>query len=396
MRKALLVLALIFGMTGLAQAQQKQSLSAAASTCTTTGTSCLIYLVDASSGGATFTVSANASGNTLQFEATGDGGQTWVALNATPSNSTTAATSTTGTGTWQANVAGYTGVRIRMSTLSGGTSTVSIITSLASARAGGGGGGGGGVTSFSGDGTVITNSASTGAVTATIAGTSGGIPCFNSATTWESSGAITSGDVIQGGGAGACAADSGVAASNVVQLTKSSTQTLQCTGAITCLILKQSSGGGDPLIVQSSGGTAQFTIAPGASFPVTSNQAFAALAVGNSVNSHVWISNTAPTVSAAGCGGSAASITSNNGTAAFKVNVGTSNTGTCTITMPATTTDWVCSATDITRTTTTVSTTKSVPGGTPTTQITLQNYTDVSGTAAWTDSDVIAVSCMGE
>lgn len=139
MRKALLILALIFGMTGLARAQQKWTLSAAAASCTTSNTSCLIYQVDPSSGGATFTVGANASGNTLQFEATGDGGTTWVALNATPSNSTTAATSTTSTGTWQANVAAYTGVRIRMSTLVSGTATVSIITSIASARSGGGG-----------------------------------------------------------------------------------------------------------------------------------------------------------------------------------------------------------------------------------------------------------------
>lgn len=209
MRKALLVLALIFGMTGLAQAQQKWTLSAAATTCTTSNTSCLIYQVDAASGGATFTVGANASGNTIQFEATGDGGATWVALNATPSNSTTAATSTTSTGTWQANVAGYTAVRMRMSTLVSGTATVSIITSLASARSGGGGGGGG-VTSFSGDGTVITNSASTGAVTATIAGTSGGFPCFNSATSWQSTALISAGVLLKGGGAGACGAASSV------------------------------------------------------------------------------------------------------------------------------------------------------------------------------------------
>src|SRR5579863_2642520 len=208
MKKILQIAVLILCVSSLARAQQKQSLSAAAATCTTTGTSCLITSVDPQAGGVTLTVTTNASGNTLQFEASGDGGTTWVALNATPSNSTTAATSTTSTGTWQANIAAYTNVRIRMSTLVSGTSTVSIIYSIASARAGGGGGGGGGVTSFSGDGTVITNSASTGAVTATIAGTSGGIPCFNSATTWQSSGAIAAGVLVKGGGAGACAGSS--------------------------------------------------------------------------------------------------------------------------------------------------------------------------------------------
>lgn len=117
------------------------TLSAAASSCTATGTVCLIVPVDVNQGAAAFTVSTNASANTIQFEATGDGGGTWVALNATPSNSTTAATSTTSTGTWQANVAGYTHVRVRMSTLVSGTNLVSITQSTASARSGGGGAG---------------------------------------------------------------------------------------------------------------------------------------------------------------------------------------------------------------------------------------------------------------
>ena len=116
----------------------------------------------------------------------------------------------------------------------------------------------------------------------------------------------------------------------------------------------------------------------------------------NQNTGRLMFTSTAPSVAAAGCGGSAAAISTNGGTAAFKVNVGTSNTGTCTITMPAAAQDWICYATDITTTSTTVSQTKAKPGGTPTTQVTLQNYTDVSGTAAWTDSDVIAVGCWAE
>ena len=125
-----------------AQDSVTATLSAAGSTCAVTN-ACLILPIKANVGGVTFTASANASSNTLQFEATADG-TTWVALNATPSNSTTAATSTTSTGTWQANPAGYIQVRIRMSTLVSGTATVTISTSTASARAGGGGGGGSG------------------------------------------------------------------------------------------------------------------------------------------------------------------------------------------------------------------------------------------------------------
>ncbi len=142
-----------------------------------------------------------------------------------------------------------------------------------------------------------------------------------------------------------------------------------------------------------NGGTSVFRVASSGTMTTAGNvTAFNY----NATSGHILLSSTAPTVLAAGCGGSGASITTNNGTGAFKVNVGTSNTGTCTITMPTATTDWICSATDITRTTTTVSQTKSIPGGTPATQITLQNYTDISGTGAWTDSDVIAVSCVAE
>ena len=123
-----------------AWSQQNQALSAAAATCTTTGTVCLIVTVDPTQGGATFTVSANASGNTLQFESSGDGAVTWNAQAASPSSGGAAVTSTTSTGSWQTNTAGYTRIRIRMSTNVSGTATVSIIQSLASARAGGPGG----------------------------------------------------------------------------------------------------------------------------------------------------------------------------------------------------------------------------------------------------------------
>jgi hypothetical protein len=64
-------------------------------------------------------------------------------------------------------------------------------------------GGGGGVASFSGDGTIVTNAASMGAVSLTIAGTSGGIPYFNSSSSWASSAALTNHAIVTGGGAGA-------------------------------------------------------------------------------------------------------------------------------------------------------------------------------------------------
>lgn len=117
----------------------------------------------------------------------------------------------------------------------------------------------------------------------------------------------------------------------------------------------------------------------------------------NGATGQTVINFVAPTILAAGCGGLAASILTQNGTAAFKVGVGTGNGGTCTITMPAATTDWLCQATDITGTSANVFITKAVPTpGNLTTEITLQNYTDVAGAHAWVDSDVIEVTCHGE
>ncbi len=59
---------------------------------------------------------------------------------------------------------------------------------------------GGGVSSVTGDGTIITNSVSTGAVTLTIAGTSGGITYFSSTSAWASSALLTHYGIIYGGG----------------------------------------------------------------------------------------------------------------------------------------------------------------------------------------------------
>lgn len=51
---------------------------------------------------------------------------------------------------------------------------------------------------------------SSGTLALTVAGTSGGIPCFNSATTWTSSVALTLNALTKGGGAGACPTNSSI------------------------------------------------------------------------------------------------------------------------------------------------------------------------------------------
>jgi hypothetical protein len=68
----------------------------------------------------------------------------------------------------------------------------------------------GGVTSLSGGTGVISNSASTGAVTLTYSGTSGGIPYFSSASAISSSGALTANVLTKGGGAGAAPTNSSI------------------------------------------------------------------------------------------------------------------------------------------------------------------------------------------
>lgn len=57
---------------------------------------------------------------TVSFEATVDG-VTYVALNLVPSNSATAAASSTSNGAWTGNVAGFSIVRLRFSTATSGT-----------------------------------------------------------------------------------------------------------------------------------------------------------------------------------------------------------------------------------------------------------------------------------
>lgn len=102
--------------------------------------------------------------------------------------------------------------------LNGGVASLTLAAGSATAPTGGhvvsdgtnyemalwGGAGGGGVTSFSGDGVIITNSASTGAVTTTIAGTSGAVPCFSSTSAWKSGALLATNALTVGGGTGNC------------------------------------------------------------------------------------------------------------------------------------------------------------------------------------------------
>jgi hypothetical protein len=100
-------------------------------------------------------------------------------------------------------------------------------------------------------------------------------------------------------------------------------------------------------------------------------------------------SPTAPTISAGFC--TSPTIPSNNGTAAFTINVGTACVGsTGTLTMPTSTTAWVCQFHDVT---TPASNTVEQTGGSST-SVTLTNYSRTTRVAAaFTSSDVIRAAC---
>lgn len=106
-----------------------------------------------------------------------------------------------------------------------------------------------------------------------------------------------------------------------------------------------------------------------------------------------WIS-TAPTVTSAG---TSPSVTGSNGTAAFRVNVGTGGTATTVVmAMPASTTGWNCFAENITATAANRAGQRVVLQSSTTTAVTVQNQTISTGAAlAFTASDIVAFQCTG-
>jgi hypothetical protein len=144
MKHFLLAVVLCLTVSACGQNSNNGSLSAQSSTCTSvrvSDTACVPLVLQNNAGTASVSVTSNAGGNTLQFEASGDGGATWVAMNGTPTNSTTGASSTTSTGTWRFAVSGLTNIRVRCSTFVSGTTYVVIQSSPTAASLGGGGGG---------------------------------------------------------------------------------------------------------------------------------------------------------------------------------------------------------------------------------------------------------------
>jgi hypothetical protein len=98
----------------------------------------------------------------------------------------------------------------------------------------------------------------------------------------------------------------------------------------------------------------------------------------------------APTISSGF--GTSPSVTHNNGTASFSINVGTGGTATSGVVgLPTATDGWSCYASD----TGTTPTGQTEPTAGSTTTVTLTNYSRTTGLAiAWTASEIIQVSCF--
>ncbi len=103
--------------------------------------------------------------------------------------------------------------------------------------------------------------------------------------------------------------------------------------------------------------------------------------------------NTTPTISSGF--GSSPSVSAGTNTAAFRINVGTGGVATTgVIALPAATTGWNCTCSDITTTTATVDVCKQTGAGTTTT-VPIGNFTSGGIAGAWVASDILLVNCLG-
>jgi hypothetical protein len=113
--------------------------------------------------------------------------------------------------------------------------------------------------------------------------------------------------------------------------------------------------------------------------------------------SNTVISGTFPSIAAGGCGGSGAALSGTpSGTMSFAINTGTGPGTTCTVTMPATGSGWICSAYDATIRTTTDGSWDVKPDPTSTSSSLVLKFFASSGSpTAPPASNVIRISCMG-
>mgnify|MGYP001607028441 CR=1 FL=1 len=107
---------------------------------------------------------------------------------------------------------------------------------------------------------------------------------------------------------------------------------------------------------------------------------------------NVAIASTAPTISSGF--GTTPSVSANNGTIAFRINVGTGGSATNgVIGLPTATTGWNCFCADVTTQSATVHVCQVIAS--TTTTATIANFNTAGAQAAWVASDILAVSCFG-
>jgi hypothetical protein len=173
----------------------------------------------------------------------------------------------------------------------------------------------------------------------------------------------------------------------------SCTNTVNATSTIVTTSCNLTGPSGSTFVISSSSGNAINLTSPGGGSISLTGTVVDTSSLGNLNNFHLFYSTTAPTIAAAGCGGGAASIPSNNGTIAFTVNVGTTPGSACTVTLPTASADWICNASDLTTANTSVFLQKQT-GAASTTGATITNFNTAGSATAFVASDVLRVSCF--
>lgn len=148
------------------------------------------------------------------------------------------------------------------------------------------------------------------------------------------------------------------------------------------LVVRSKTGSTDDFVVTQPGGANIISIATG-----TKNVKF----TGSIEMAALLISATAPTISSGF--GTSPTISVNNGTASFRINVGTGGTAsTGVIGLPTSTTGWNCFCDDMTTTSATVFMCKQTASTTTTASI--AQFTTAAIAGAWVASDILLVSCF--
>lgn len=351
------------------------------------GTGCAVLQVDGQ-GSVGVQVTGTFVG-TLTFEQSIDG-TNYVTLSAVPNTLGATVTTTTAVGFWSAPIAGARWIRIRFSAYTSGTATVSTVTTSAKLNTNGSAGSVGVFSTVrAADGTAVAPAYSFTSQTGTglfylatnAIGIAGGgnqrwlLDATNNALAMQSGTTLawTSTASAPNGVTDTAIGRGGAAGKVVLTGTTPCFQLGGTTSAFPCL--------------QRNGNAVLVNLADGSG--ATQIQAASYSLSGGSGTTLAYA--TAPTISSGF--GTSPSIASNNGTAAFTVNVGTGGVATSgVIGLPAATTGWNVNCTDITTNSATVFITKQTAS--TTTTATIGNFNTSAAAAAWVASDILRCVAM--